>query len=1004
MPNRKHVKDRGWRGADRRRGHNASPALLIAVCVALILSGIAATHFTSGYAAQGDADAPRLSEVMTGGNGASKGSDWIEIENAANAPLDLSGYALVRATKPGKALTLSGVTLQSGERLVIYCDGAGQTANDGALHAPFKLAAAGETVLLLNAHGACVDRVTTPSLEPGQVYCRDAAGEWVVSDSATPGADNRTGASAASADSGIVPGSLVITEAMSRNVTFIGDAEGNHFDYVEIHNPTSEAVALKGWALSDSREKLRKWEFPDARLEAGAYLLVRCSGTSRRDDPSDLQANFRLNRSGETLWLSDADGEVRDCVAVPALNADAAWSLTDSGWTDSFSPTPGRANDMKETDAEVEAMARSNDVGVFVNELMASSGEMDDWIELYNATDHAVDLSGYGLSDNAARPRKWQFPSGTVIQPGACLGVFAGGTKDGSAAALRTDFALSASGGYSVTLSDPSGRIFDRLFVPQQYGSISYGRLPSMGAARYFLTATPGAPNDSGGCYGRAPQPEYSIKGGLYRSGDRLEVSIDVPAGCRVFYTTDCGDPNESSAAYSGPIVVTDTTILRTQVYREGYLPSIMDTQSYLYDVKNGGGTVRLVSVVTDPDNLYDPEKGIFVGDSEETPDEARKGYNANYNKDWERECHAEIFLPDGTPIVSQECGVKLFGAYSRSRPKKPLKLIARGEYGSNRFNARVFSRRDYTDYKALLLRTGSQDWDRTHMRDAVLQQLVAGTPMLYQEYEIAVLYLNGEYWGHYNIRERINPLTICRWEGWEGDEDGIDLVRGNQTALQGSNETMEQLLNWLEKQDCSTDKVYDAIDSIIDIDSYIEYIAVEMYTGNTDALNIKRYRNPKKDGKWHWLMFDLDCAFDVDSNSVNRWLDPEGMGRNKNTDNRLIVAFMRNPRLRERFLTYLGEMMVSAYSSENVLKLIEDYYNAVKAITPEDLARWNLTEKNYQKQVAHLVNYTKARPMRMLQFLKVSKYLGLTQAEMEKYFGKAMEMQGVTYASIKEP
>ena len=176
------------------------------------------------------------------------------------------------------------------------------------------------------------------------------------------------------------------------------------------------------------------------------------------------------------------------------------------------------------------------------------------------------------------------------------------------------------------------------------------------------------------------------------------------------------------------------------------------------------------------------------------------------------------------------------------------------------------------------------------------------------------------------------------------------------------------------------------------------------MYTGNTDALNIKRYRNPKKDGKWHWLMFDLDCAFDVDSNSVNRWLDPEGMGRNKNTDNRLIVAFMRNPRLRERFLTYLGEMMVSAYSSENVLKLIEDYYNAVKAITPEDLARWNLTEKNYQKQVAHLVNYTKARPMRMLQFLKVSKYLGLTQAEMEKYFGKAMEMQGVTYASIKEP
>ena len=994
--------------ADRgtgRRNLPALPAMLALLCAAMLALGIAASRASTASAAS--AAAPRLSEVMTKGDASVYLSDWIEIENATDGGIDLSGCALVTESKPGKGFAFpGGVTLEPGERLVVYCDG-GAARADGRLHAPFKLPAAGETILLLNPHGVSVDSVQVPPLKAGEVYCRDGAGQWQVSTQATPGEANRIAeaGSGASAGNSIEPGAVEISEAMSRNVTFFKDANGGRSDYVEVHNTTDETVNLAGWALSDDGDNPRKWVFPSVELPPDGCLAVRCDGVSRKDDPGELHAGFRLNRDGETLWLSDATGVLRDAVTLPALAADAAYSRTAFGWVTNAAPTPGAPNTAESAEIEADAFALDNDVGVYITELAAASSAADDWIELYNASEQAVDLSGFGLSDNAAKPRKWQFPSGTVLQPGQYLGIFAGGTS-GSSAALRTDFSLAADGGYSVTLCDASGRVFDRLFVPQQYGNISYGRMASLRGTRYFKDPTPGAGNAGEGCLGRAPQPEYSVRGGLYASGTQLQVTLSVPEGYRAYYTTDCTDPTQSSTPYTGPIAVTGTTILRTRVYREGYLESVMDSQSYLFDVKNGGGAVYVMSLVTDPYNLYSDEAGIFAKGpnalSKYPYGSLNKG--ANFWMDWEREAHIEVFEPDGTPILSQECGTKIHGVHSRPMEKKPLKVIARSEYGSNRFQASLFTRRNYTQYQSFLLRTGSQDWDRTHMRDVVLQQLAADTPMMYQEYEIGVLYLNGEYWGHYNLRERVNTASICQWEGWEGDEDALDLVRGNDTVMQGSNDTMEKLLKWLSSHNANSDEAYSAIDSLVDIDSYLEYIAIEMYTGNTDTLNIKRYRNPKKDGKWRWVMFDLDCGFDIDTNSVARWLDPEGMGRAKNTDNRLFVACMKNARIRDRFLTYLGQKMATTYTAEFILGRIEEYYNVAKAITADDLERWGLKQKTYNQELQNLVNYTRNRPGRMLQFLKYSENLHLTREEMERYFGDAILKAGLTYDRITKP
>ena len=991
-----------------------APAVIALGCVlALVLGAI--SMWTTPKASTESAEGLRISEVMAANASTvilNDGSipDWIELENNSNRAVDLTGYALLTESKPSNAFAVPGNTLEHGERVVVYCDGSGRSIINGEYHAPFKISASGETIALLNNRGLGIDLVETPALAKDQTYCRDAAGEWQVSDEATPGETNRVERSSENGESGkevkVVAGAVEISEVMSRNVTFFADDKGEQSDYIEVHNTTDGPVNLEGWALSDSRDKLMRWQFPAVTLPANGYLAVHCSGVENNGDVNNLHASFKLNRDGEEVYLTSPNGVTTSYIKVPALAADEAYSLTETGWSRSQAPSPSQPNNQTGADVAAADIMAQNTYGVYITEVLASSNKSDDWIEIYNGSNNAVDLSGFGLSDNASRPRKWQFPGGTVIQPGQYLGVFANGLDVTADGRISTNYRLSAEGGYSVTLSDPSGAIFDRLFMPMQYQNISFGRTESLNGVRYFVSPTPGAANAGQSYYGRAPQPIYSVYGGLYKTGDVLQVELSVPSDCRCYYTLDCTDPTESSTPYTGPITINGTTILRTRVYGDGYMESVMDAQSYLYDVNNGGNTLFVMSLVSDPYNLTSDEAGIMVKGPNALPEYPFGSMNkgANFWMDWEREAHIEVWNPDGSTMISQECGTKLHGQYSRAEKQKAFKIIARSQYGSNRFQAAIFSHRPYTEYQSFLLRSSSEDGNKTRMRDALLQRLAEGSSVMYQETEVGILYIDGKYWGHYNLRERINTASICQFEGWEGEEDDLDLIKANTNVMQGSNDTMAALLDWIKnhKNDMNTDEAYNVLDQAIDITNYVEYMAFEMYSGNTDTLNVKRYRNPKRDGKWRWVLFDLDWGFHEDTNSVRRWLEPGGMGNMRRTDNTLFIACMKNERFRDQYLTFLGEKMATTFSTEHVLELVQEFLDKLTPILPDQFERWGQTEEEYKSAMKKFTDYAKSRPLRMFQFLKGAENLHLTREEMERYFGEAMRVHGVTYDDIK--
>ena len=218
-----------------------TPAVIALACVVAVITGLITTWMVPSASTEGASDALRISEIMSSNGSAlvlSDGSlpDWVEVENTSNVSVDMTGYALVTEAKPSNAFAFPGGMLAPGARVLVYCDDSGKSLVDGEYHAPFKLSSGGETLALLNKRGSAVDVVDVPSLARDQVYCRNASGEWEISDFATPGETNRAEREDVEGDNvrqvKVTKGAVEISEVMSRNVTFYADENGENPDYI----------------------------------------------------------------------------------------------------------------------------------------------------------------------------------------------------------------------------------------------------------------------------------------------------------------------------------------------------------------------------------------------------------------------------------------------------------------------------------------------------------------------------------------------------------------------------------------------------------------------------------------------------------------------------------------------------------------------------------------------------------------------------------------------------
>ncbi|MBQ6326563.1 MAG: lamin tail domain-containing protein [Clostridia bacterium] len=978
------------RDKNARRGWRRLAAPLALVGAAAILAGWLLER--SGWGtlearATEGLEGVRISEVqnhnaLTLPAEGGKGPSWIELENTGDAPVSLRGLCLTRDTKLTKTLVFPDIRMEPGEFLLVYADGLGASAADGALHAPFRLPKSGAHALFLyDSAQRLLDEVAVPVMQADEAWCRDDNGEWVLTAEPTPG---RANALADHKGTAVQASDIALNELMCANVDLFPDENGECHDYIEIANRGEGDVDLEGYWLSDNAAKPNKWRVPAVTLPAGGVLAIHCSGGDRRDDPAHLHANFKLSK-GETVCLARPDGTMISTVTLPELQAGQALSWIDGeGWGTALPPTPNRENTV-EAALALDGENRAGRSGrVYISEVMASPvTEKRDWLELFNDSDADADIGGWGLSDRLSHPRKWQFPAGTVIPAHGYLAVFLVG--DGSAPAgdyLSAPFALPADGGCAVSLCDASGAILDSLYLPQQYAGASFGR-DAEGRCGYFAVGTPLAANGPKALLGPAQGARYSTPGGLHTSGEHIEVTLTANPGARIYYTLDCSDPGEDKTLYDGtPIPVDGNTVLRTRVYEEGRLPSVMDAQSYLFDVKAAGEAPYVVSLVSDPTGLYSDETGIMVMGlhPEAKFPHGDYGHGANFWMDWEREAHVELFTGAGETAISQECGIKLHGRNTRAFELKSFKVIARGRYGAKLFKYPLFRDRPWDEYEAFILRYSGQDYKYTFMRDAVLTSMAANTSVMYMEAEECIVYLNGEYYSAMYVRENVSPFSLARREGWAGQEAALDLVKSGADVKQGTNESYAALRTWLDGHDANTQEAYERIAAEVDIDNFIEFATFYCVYVPPDTVNVKRYRNTAAGSKWRWVLYDLDRGLRGGKSSGSGF---ELMAQGTNAQ--LFNAVMANDVLREKFLDNLNRALSTYLSSASLARAVQEQYERIAPLLPEYLAKVEVTESRYQTNLKNLMSNVRTRPALVLQ--QCAEYLNIPEAEMRERF-----------------
>ncbi|MBQ6647023.1 MAG: lamin tail domain-containing protein [Clostridia bacterium] len=971
-------------------------------------------------------------------------ADWFEVTNVSGGDVNLYGWKVARDTDTTKFFEFPDYTLKSGQAVVVFCTNVLENKAGYEFHAPFKLSSAGCMLILYDSNGRAMQSFNVPDLKANNSYAY-IDGNWTVTAEATPGRANTHENYVNLRQNRTVTSSpIMITELMAKNTCYAPDENGEYVDWVEIYNSSSQTVSLYNYALSDGEDNLRKWIFPNISIGPGQYMLIYCSGYDRRDPNGRLHTNFKLSTEKECAILTDAQGNIIDLVEYDLLKADQSLSrLSDGSWVTNKAPTPGLANTSDSAALISAQFAARNSSGVFINEVMASTtvaltrnAPSYDWLELRNNTNQTVDISGYGLSDNSAKPRKWQFPNGTTIAPGGYLPVYLSGTgtdsTEPSPAPYYTNFRLSSTEGETLVFSDPTGQVLDICYLGAQYSDISYGRLGSSTDSGfvYLTESTPGRQNVGTGYAEHMDAPSFSQPGGLYPAGTVLTLNLSCEPGATVYYTLDASEPNvgdlnghtfpvdpEFSSVvsgqtrtyrYSGPITIDKTTVVRAMTVKDGQLNSQVATQTYFVGVSH---TMDVVSLVLDPEDLWSYEYmvGLYVKGPNATskspygsPD---KG--ANFWSTAEKAANVEVFGEDGSTVLSQACGVRLHGQYSRTEKQKSFKIIARSKYGSNRFFAALFSNRDYTEYQSFLLRSSGQDWNKTRMRDSILSALAADIytknqdpasplyqpdthPVMYQETELSVVYLNGVYWGEYNLRERINAFSICQWEGWDpAVKDSIDLQKANDTVMQGTKESWTSVKDWYTKNGLDTDEKLAYIEQKVDVWNYLNWCAVQIYTGNTDLLNCKKYRCELTDGKWRWVLFDLDWAFTTDTNSINRWWHVGGVEKTDKSsaplDNSLFLALMDNNKCKDYFMTLLADMLANEWSTDSIVSRIQSRYFELEPEIDQHQSRWGMSRSEFDSAVKSFVSYAQKRPGRLLYFLS-NKF---SKNEFEHYFGE---------------
>ena len=608
---------------------------------------------------------------------------------------------------------------------------------------------------------------------------------------------------------------------------------------------------------------------------------------------------------------------------------------------------------------------------VTINEVMArnesfladANGNYYDWIELKNNTSRDINLKGYSLSKGKGLETTFTFPEFVLPAHGIAL-FFADAEAEKNGTDVFVPFSISASG-ETLTLCDVTcdqPQVFETGFLGK---NISSG-LNQNGERVFFDSPTPGEPNSIVSAKRYSAPVEFSLNGGEIPAGQLL--TLTAQDGEEIFYTTDGSLPTSADTLYTAPILLDSSMTVRAVAIAAGHLPSTVTTHTYIVGVEHD---LPIMALSTEPDDLTG-YKGIYT----------------NPFLDIEAPVHVEFYETDDALAFSTDAGFNIFGGYSRAEPQKSLAVHLRKEYGTGEINYPLFDGNEVITFKHFLLHTSGQDANMTKIRDSFIHKAVQDVIDIdVMDSRPCVVYINGEYWGLYNIREKVNEDYLASHHGV--DPEQLDILVWNGLAMAGSNDAYLELVDYVATHDMQIQEYYDYAASQIDIDNLIDYLIIESYFGNTDSGNIKFWR-AQNGGKWRWILFDMDWALYMGTytwNNIAQIFNPDGMGISDWIDTTLHVNLMKNEQFREEFIRRYALYLNTYFAPERLLPIYDAMIAEIESEMPRHLQRWPkpVNHASWEYHVASTRQIILEKPE--IEKENLREFFKLSDAEMKMLF-----------------